>query len=263
MSSFTNEENDAVRQVKNTLKSLIIARDLLSPGLLKNIVIAGGFFTSALQSRKFKDIDIFVLDNDVSVYNLLTQGFNVQEAKNSIKNNVMASPSVFDDIDFNRTPETNWSRSEMMAYMHNPNIVDVINNHKTEAQYILTKYKTREELLNHFDYKHCKVSYVPLEDKLYINRETYDCIAKKILKVNNEQPAQQNQKYRLTNFLNKGWVLETPVEQGLNVLTTDQIKDSYEKLKEQAIAAAFGLPPMQQQKSYLDEILDAVTNPSK
>ena len=112
----------------------------------------------------------------------------------------------------------------------NTEIVDVINNTKTQAQYILTKYQTREELIAHFDYKHCKVSYVPQEDKLYITRETFDCIKNKILKWNNKQLEQPNQIYRKNNFLNQGWVLHA-----------DNTK----------------------RRSYLDEILDAVSNPSK
>lgn len=244
---FTDTESYNIEHTKNSIKSLITTRNLLWNGITQNVVIAGGFFTSALQNKPFKDIDIFILDNDVAVFNAFTHGFQNQNIKEKVKQDMMKARSSLDDLDFldserifdngeaQEPPE--WSRSEMMAYMHNPNIVDVINNHRTQAQYILTKYKTREELLDHFDYKHCKVSYVPSEDKLYINRETYDCIWKKILKVNNEQPAQQNQVYRRNNFLNKGWVFEKDLEQP-NVLTRDLIKESYQQLKEQLAAKA-------------------------
>ena len=134
------------------------------------------------------------------MYNHLTEGFKKQSDAQKEKEQVMRGEllpvtpldSMFDDV----VQEAEWSRSEMMAYMHNTNIVDVINNHRTQAQYILTKYQTREELLEHFDYKHCKVSYVPQEDKLYINRETFDCIKLKVLKWNNKQDNNPNQLYR-------------------------------------------------------------------
>jgi hypothetical protein len=149
-------------------------------------------------------------------------------------------------------------RSEMMSYMHNTNILDVINNTKTQAQYILTKYQTREELLNHFDYKHCKVSYVPEEDKLYINRETFDCIKNKILKWNNKQLDQPNQIYRKNNFLNQGWVLETDKKEEQsygNILM--QSYEKLKKLKEEAAGVmldAYELPVggFQSQKEYAD-----------
>lgn len=247
---FTDNESYNIEHTKNSIKSLIATRNLFCYDITHNVVIAGGFFTSALQNIPFKDIDIFILNKDVAVFNAFTDTFLNQGTKQDMNKGYKGRSSLDDlddDLDFldserilnideaQESPE--WSRSEMMAYMHNPNIVDVINNHRTQAQYILTKYKTREELLDHFDYKHCKVSYVPGEDKLYINRETYDCIWKKILKVNNEQPAQQNQVYRRNNFLNKGWVFEKDLEQP-NVLTRDLIKESYQQLKEQLAAKA-------------------------
>jgi hypothetical protein len=149
-------------------------------------------------------------------------------------------------------------RSEMMSYMHNTNILDVINNTKTQAQYILTKYQTREELIAHFDYKHCKVSYVPEEDKLYITRETFDCIKNKILKWNNKQLEQPNQIYRKSNFLNQGWVLETDKKEEQsygNILM--QSYEKLKKLKEEAAGVmldAYELPVggFQSQKEYVD-----------
>lgn len=219
---FSENEVYGIEDTKSMLKKLIDARGLLWNGITRNVVIAGGFFTSVLQNDKFKDIDIFILNNDVAVYNDLTSGFKNQEEVN--KNFAMGSSSI----------RTEWSRSEIMRYNHNPSIVDVINNNHTKAQYILTKYKTREELLAHFDYKHCRVSYVPVEDKLYITRETFDCIKNKILKWNNKQLDNPQQIYRKNKFLNTGWVLETENKEEHSY--DDFIKESYEKLKQEAIA---------------------------
>ena len=268
---FSDNEKNGIEETKSTLKQLILSRKLLWNGITRNVVIAGGFFTSYLQNDKFKDIDIFVLNNDVSVYNDLTNGFKEQDAKNTIKKNMMAQTGVstLDDLDFLADPQE-WSRSEIMAYMHNPEIVDVINNNVTKAQYILTKYKTREELLSHFDYKHCKVSYVPVEDKLYINRETFDCIKTKTLKWNNKQLDNPQQIYRKNKFLNTGWVLETPIEMSAKVLTNDQIKDSYEKLKQEVVAnmlTAYGSYTISKQDlddaGITAQTMDELFNPAK
>ncbi len=244
---FNNEEVHVIKESKREIKGQINSRSLLWNGITRNVVIAGGFFTSVLQNKPFKDIDIFVLNNDTTVYNELTGGFHNASAPTQV----------------NMTEHGIMRRSEMMSYMHNTNILDVINNTKTQAQYILTKYQTREELLNHFDYKHCRVSYVPVEDKLYINRETFDCIMNKILKWNNKQLEQPNQIYRKNNFLNQGWVLETPNEPYANLrgLTGEQIAASYQKLKEEMDAKmldAYGLPVggFQSQREYANAFYD-------
>ena len=239
---FSEYEVYDIEKAKSNIRTLIRNRNLLWNGITRNVVIAGGFFTSVLQNKPFKDIDIFVLNNDTAVYNELTGGFHNASAPTQV----------------NVTEHGIMRRSEMMSYMHNTNILDVINNTKTQAQYILTKYQTREELLNHFDYKHCKVSYVPEEDKLYITRETFDCIKNKILKWNNKQLEQPNQIYRKSNFLNQGWVLETDKKEEQsygNILM--QSYEKLKKLKEEAAGVmldAYELPVggFQSQKEYVD-----------
>jgi hypothetical protein len=237
---FNANESFSIENAKAEIQSLIKSRNLLSGLYGHNVVIAGGFFTNVLQNNKFKDIDIFVLNNDYVVYNHLTEGFKKQserqekERERVLRGDLLSvTPinSIFQDVPL---ADTEWSRSEMMAYMHNKEIVDVINNHKTDAQYILTKYQTREELLAHFDYKHCKVSYVPVEEKLYINRETYDCIQNKILKINNDQKS-KNHQYRLSNFLAKGWTLDDGSKKTLLDAQREVIRESFEKLKQEAI----------------------------
>lgn len=244
---FSDNEVFGIEKAKQEIKSLIRGRQLLWNGITRNVVFAGGFFTAALQLNKFKDIDIFVLNNDVDVFHNLTQGFSRQE---------MAGPGTMRVTD-DPTGQKEWSRSEMMSYLRNTNIVDVINNNHTKAQYILTKYQTREELLAHFDYKHCKVSYVPEEDKLYINRETFDCIKLKVLKWNNKQDNNPNQLYRKNKFLNEGWVLETDITQEVDQVmqgTGNSLLNAYQVWKQQN-------PPMQQQGFVAQTIDDIMNDP--
>lgn len=180
MPTFGITESSRILNAKELISSLIIKRNLFSdayPYQTSNVVIAGGFFSSTLLNKPFKDIDIFVLNGDRKVFDIMAHRFFAHG-------------------------DEGWTRSEMMNYAHGPKIMNVLNNKRTQAQYILTDFKTRQELLEHFDYKHCTVSYVPSVDKLYITRETFDCIWDKVLKVNNEKGLQ---KWREDKFLREGW----------------------------------------------------------
>ena len=87
-------------------------------------------------------------------------------------------------------------------YMDNDKIEQTIFYKDSKMQYITTKYKTREELVNHFDFRHCCVSYDFATDKLYITREVYDLIKNKILLQNGtRRPAV----WRYDRFHSRGW----------------------------------------------------------
>jgi hypothetical protein len=87
-------------------------------------------------------------------------------------------------------------------YMQNDKIEKTVFVQNSRIQYINTKYKTREELIKHFDFKHCCVSYDPLNDKLFITREVYDLIkAKKLVQNNDTAPAY----WRYEKFWQRGW----------------------------------------------------------
>ena len=101
---FSEHEAYAIEHTKNTIKSLMRTRNLLWNGIERNVVISGGFFASALQNSKYKDIDIFILNNDAEVYHNLTAGFVRQS---------MAGTHVMPIVDDpTGTPEWTRSRSE-------------------------------------------------------------------------------------------------------------------------------------------------------
>jgi hypothetical protein len=87
--------------------------------------------------------------------------------------------------------------------MDNDKIQQTVMFKDSKMQYITTKYKTREELVQHFDFKHCCVSYDIVADKLFITRETYDLIKSKTLVPNagGRVPAP----WRYEKFLERGW----------------------------------------------------------
>lgn len=252
MSVFNSDETQKINSAKNYLKYIIREKNFLKPlhgvGNLRlpaaaDVVIAGGFFASCINDEQYKDIDVYVLKNNHHLYTNLTIGYHEQQEQKRLKEKMMKQNGVGVTTsvdDFLGADE--WERSDT-DYLGNPDILEVITNNHTKVQYMLTKYETREELLAHFDYKHCKVSYDPSEDKLYINRETFNCIVGKILKINNENTVSKD--WRRDKFRKRGWVLETDVEPyaNLRALTSTQIAAGYQQIKEKAVLGAFGLLP--------------------
>ena len=253
MSTFNYDETQKINSAKSYLKYLIREKKFLNPlhgvgnmhlPAAVDVVIAGGFFASCINDEQYKDIDVYVLKNNHHLYTNLTIGYHEQQeqkrlqAKMMQQNGVGVTTSVDDFLGADE-----WERSDT-DYLGNPDILEVITNNHTKVQYMLTKYQTREELLAHFDYKHCKVSYDPSDDKLYINRETFDCIVNKILKINNENSVSKD--WRRDKFRKRGWVQhvdDIEFMPSLKPLTPNQLAQSFQEVKEKAVLGAFGLLP--------------------
>ena len=141
----------------------------------EKIVIAGGCFTSWLEGKEPKDIDVFVL--------------NSPEAEAKVRNKLQGDQKEVA------------LREGDVSYLNNKNILQTVLNPRTKVQWIFTTYKTRQELINHFDFLHCCVSYEPYGDKLHISRATFDAIKNKHLISNGK--AVDN--WRVAKFLKKGW----------------------------------------------------------
>ena len=202
---FNTSEAAAIYRIKNRVKEYWSAAtfhrglrqlefDRLQPD---TIVIAGGCFTSFLHDEKPKlmgfsimqaelvkpkDIDIFVLDN-------------LEAIKTAMEHLHDGAESHTQDDD----PQYDKSASKL-----NANIVNVVNRKVdgVKYQWIFTRYKTRQELINHFDFVHTKVSYDPITDKLYLSPETYHAIMnKELIKNGNNIIAV----WRFDKFTKKGW----------------------------------------------------------
>ena len=140
----------------------------------EKIVIAGGCFASLINGETVKDIDVFVL--------------NSYKAEEEITTKLKYDP--INDL-----------QEGDVSYLNNPKILRTVLNKRSKIQWIFTKYNSREELVSHFDFLHCCVSYVPSTDKLYISRATFDAIKKRHLISNGK--AIDN--WRVAKFLKKGW----------------------------------------------------------
>lgn len=141
------------------------------------MVIAGGCFTSMITGDTLKDYDVFLLDDD---HNRRIAEYMATKYRER------------DDV---RIGNSN--------YMDNSKIEQTIFFQKTKFQYITTKYKTREELIEHFDFKHCRVSYDLMTEKLFITRETMDLILKKEL--DPSRPDDLPKPWRYEKFRERGW----------------------------------------------------------
>jgi hypothetical protein len=189
--TFTTVEVWAINAMKVKISKMIPFK---TPG----IIVAGGCFTSFLQEVKPKDIDIFVLDHEPA--KIMARSILDPTGPN-VTLGVIGDPF----LDINEKEKKAYIEAINHRRKNNANIEDVVDVtlNGQRCQFIFTKYKTREELMDHFDFVHTKVSYDTVEDKLYISKETFDAIIHKNLKIANEERGVEQ--WRLEKFKRKGW----------------------------------------------------------
>lgn len=174
---FTNEEIVEILRWKD-LSFNVLLRNLKLPFVYQNsVVLAGGVYTNWHHNETIKDVDVFILDKG---------------QKKSIQTFLL---NKIDDI-FERDSLKNVSDYKR----DNTNIEEVINLTsilpRVDHQFIFTKYKTREELIKHFDFLHCTPNYY--EGRLYVRRDAFEAIRDKKLIVH----CQENQvEWRRDKFL--------------------------------------------------------------
>ena len=151
----------------------------------KNIVIAGGCWTSLFHGSTPHDIDIFIL-NDEKTKDLVFK--HVQQIK--FKN-----------------PSSEIIKEGSSNYMDNDSIEYTAFDTITKLQFITTKYPTRQKLVEHFDMVHCCVSYTPWDDKLYVSRDVYDTIMKKEIRSNQKGIMELVKPWRIEKMKERGWVV--------------------------------------------------------
>ena len=142
-----------------------------------NMVIAGGFFSTMLgENPHYNDLDVFILDNNGPLFANCT------------------------------SPSEGWKfhiNDGSSNYFKNQHILKTAKNDKNKVQYILTDYKTREELVASFDFVHCTISYDTMKDVLYITRRAYD--ANKNKELINNLKTEPPQSWRVQKFIVRGW----------------------------------------------------------
>jgi hypothetical protein len=150
----------------------------------KNIVIAGGCWTSLFHGATPHDIDVFIL--------------NDKKTKDMVRKHV-------EQIKF-KNPSSEIIKEGSSNYMDNDSIEYTAFDTITKLQFITTKYNTRKELVSHFDMLHCCVSYTPWDDKLYISRDVYDIILKKEIRAQSGI-MELVKPWRIEKMKERGWVV--------------------------------------------------------
>lgn len=209
---FTDPE---VKLILDTKRKAKLALELcgITGHYAELCVIAGGCIVSWLRDEEPKDIDLFVLKKESNPFSAVSIEMRLME--------------MFQDKMKDLEDKTH-------AYQRgNDQITRVLTGKTSKVQVIFTKYKTREELIQHFDYVHCMVSYH--EDKIYLTRKTFDAIMSKYLIVNN---AGRTATWRKQKFLDRGWVEKPESWQETTKADLAQIeilkKIAAEKLQEMA-----------------------------
>lgn len=169
--TFDHNETNKILDMKN--KARILFEGLRLNDIFKNnVVIAGGCFTSWYHGEHPKDYDIFVIGN-------LEEQAKVQ--------------NVFESMLVGLVDVTQDYKRD------NDKIIGVWQD-KNQKQIIYTHYKTREELIQHFDFTHCMVSYYA--DKIHLTRKTFDAIVKKHLIPNQKSRIAE---WRVEKFKSRGF----------------------------------------------------------
>jgi hypothetical protein len=175
---FTTAEQIQIVEAKKYIRDHINQHIEVSKFNMDRVVVAGGCFASLLNGEIVKDFDVFMLHD--------------------LRNNLTVKALIAIALDHPEKKATVGSST----YMQNDQIEHTLYTPDGSIQYITTKYKTREELINHFDFKHCCVSYDYLKDKLYMTREAFDLIKSKTLVSNIKgTPAL----WRYEKFQKRGW----------------------------------------------------------
>lgn len=186
---FSAKDALLINDVKTSVYNILTSQSPIPMRLIENAIVAGGCFASLFHSKNPNDYDIFILQGDPNDMKLKSNLINYQ---------------MEDD------PE--WKHNVNDGnYLQNPNIESVFSFEHTTGyymkfQYIFTKFKTREELLNDFDFLHCCTSMTlnPNDLRLYVTPATYEVIRNKVLKTNpkyNRKP----QQWRIDKFISQGW----------------------------------------------------------
>jgi len=170
-------------EVKKSIRSHIEKHMPTHDFDMSGVVIAGGCFASMLNEEVVKDFDIFLLNNSRNelALNLLT-----------VKESALSPTST---------------KINGKEYFKNDKIEKTLSLGRTAPalQYIYTKYNTRKELIDSFDFKHCCVSYDYANDKMFMSREVFNLIKSKTLRPNSDKAIEL---WRYEKFWQRGWKSE-------------------------------------------------------
>lgn len=173
---FTQSEIDLIFNTKADIVVDLVSRlhgyFILRP---QKYVVAGGAFTSLLHEEPCNDIDIFVLDTTNEEIEMFEKSINLFQQRGG--------------------------KDEYLNGTQTTHIKAVYDSLNTNFQYILTNYKTRQEVIDNFDFVHSKISYY--DTQLFITRQMFDANMNRKLIPN--KPKEQINEKRWIKFKDRGF----------------------------------------------------------
>jgi hypothetical protein len=199
---FDSFERKKILHMKSMAKSHMqwVLNEKILDDVGHYLVVSGNAFTSWHDQSELKDIDVFVLGDDVAKHQLRTYLAN----------------RGFKHKDIEYLKQTNPGAT------HVQEVWEAVS-HGKKYQFIFTDYWNRKDLIKEFDYKHCMVSYDVGKDMIYITRSIYDAIDHKQLIVNNERRVAEWRRYK---FLDRGFTEPTKAEENF-VTWTDHAYQTF------------------------------------
>ncbi len=175
---IVEELKESGKKVKSTIQSLFF-----QGSDLKGFILAGGCFASYYHCDRLKDYDVFLLDiGDNPTYNHLEKYLN--------DTSLIASRFKYGSSNY------------LNNCNNNGKITKTVFDTITKIQYVYTKFKTREELIDHFDCEHACISMDLNTDKLYTSKLSYHCMTNKIVMAHNQNIVAD---WRKKKFFDRGW----------------------------------------------------------
>ena len=199
---FTRSERDDIIEMKH--KAITDMRDRIKfmsmtfyqASMPEGLILAGGCFSSIFHKSPIKDYDVFVLNDK----NYGDNWNNIHRFMLSNADDTILGP--FGPMG----PKGSRFKVGDSNYLNNINqndkIIKTIFDSHSKVQYIFTRFKNRQELIDHFDCQHACVSIDLHTERLYLSRATYDCIANKLIQRHNENVILD---WRKQKFKTLGW----------------------------------------------------------
>lgn len=167
----------------------------LRPLSLKNSILAGGAIGSILRGEPPKDYDFFFL-KDIQIESVFDDLSKVDERVVIKENKYLQNSRILEVVDININDKI------IELYNLNKKPEEKVYDSRFFVQIMLTDYDNFEDLINDFDFEHCKTYLNFTTDKLTVSPYTYGCIMRKVLFARDLSKVQE---YRILQFTERGF----------------------------------------------------------
>ena len=170
---FNKEERDELEKVKQKVlwhfKQFRLNEEMSIPFKFNKLIIAGGCFASFLNGEEPRDFDVFLLEDEYNrkLAKGVADSYKSEDPIQIPISKVPVNPPGANTIAgyISLGPKKNDRvRVGNSNYMENDKIEQTVFFQDSKFQYITTQYKTREELVKHFDFRHC--CFAPLDSRI-------------------------------------------------------------------------------------------------